>query len=112
MRKTAAKGETTTNDPMHDEVQQFIDAEVAKTQFLTSTMNMSWRLLVTVVIPIVAGVKIDEHFNTTPSFTLLGFMIATVAGCTVVWNTVKQVNREQAQDDVKSKKTKRRIKRA
>ncbi len=111
MRRTAAKGKTTTSDPVQAEMQQLIDAEMAKTQFLTATMNMSWRLFITVVIPIVVGVKIDDHFKTTPSFTLLGLMLATVAGCGAVWGVVKDINQQQAAEDVKIHKSKRRIKR-
>ena len=99
MRKAA--GKTTSID----DVEQNLAAQVAKRQFLAATSNMGWRLALTVVIPIVAGVKIDDHFNTTPSFTLLGVMIAAVAGCTAVWTTVKEVNREQAEDE----NSKRRI---
>jgi F0F1-type ATP synthase assembly protein I len=101
MRKAA--GKTTSIDG----VEQKLAAQIAKRQFLAATSNMGWRLAMTVVIPIVAGVKIDEHFNTSPSFTLLGLMIAATAGCAAVWATVKEVSREQAEDE--SEKPKGRI---
>ena len=93
-----------------DDVEQKLATLVAKRQFLAATSNMGWRLALTVIIPIVGGVKIDEHFNTAPSFTLLGLMLAAVAGCTAVWATIKEVNREQTVVD--TPKSKRRIKRA
>lgn len=102
MRKAAGK---TTNV---DNVEQNLAALAAKRQFLAATSNMGWRLALTVVIPIVGGVKIDEHFKTSPSFTLLGLMFAAAAGSAAVWATVKQVTREQAEDE--SQKSKRRIK--
>ncbi|MES2971244.1 MAG: AtpZ/AtpI family protein [Patescibacteria group bacterium] len=105
MRKAAAK--TTSIDSL----EQNIIALSAKRQFLAATTNMGFRLAVTVVIPIVAGVKIDERFKSAPSFTLLGLMIATVAGCAAVWATIKEVNQEQAEQDSKSKKRTRRLKR-
>ncbi len=70
-----------------------------------STLNMGWRLAVTVVIPIVAGVKIDDHFHTSPSYTLVGLMLAAVAGSAAVWTTIKQVNKEQADEAEFEKKT-------
>ena len=103
MRKAARK---TTNI---DTMEQNLAATVAKRQFIAATSNMGWRLAVTVIVPIVGGVKLDDYFNTTPSFTLLGLMLATVAGCAAVWATVKEVNREQAENVVV--KTKRRVKR-
>lgn len=102
MRKAAGK---TTNI---DDVEQNLAALVAKRQFLAATSNMGWRLGLTVVIPIVGGVKLDDHFKTSPSFTLLGLMIAAIAGCAAVWATVKEINREQAADE--PKKSNRRIK--
>lgn len=98
MRKAAGK---TTNI---DDVEQKLAAQIAKRQFLSATSNMGWRLAFTVVIPIVAAVKADEHFHTSPSFTLLGLMIAATAGCAAVWATVKEVTREQAEDESEKSK--------
>ncbi|HUP26332.1 MAG TPA: AtpZ/AtpI family protein [Candidatus Limnocylindrales bacterium] len=95
MRKAAGK---TTNI---DDVEQNLAALAAKRQFLAATSNMGWRLALTVVIPIVGGVKIDEHFKTAPSFTLLGVMLAAVAGCAAVWATIKEINQEQLRDEPK-----------
>lgn len=111
MKRPAAKRETTSRS-VHNEMQQFVEAQSARAQFLSATMNMGWRLFITVVVPIVAGVKLDERFNSAPSLTLLGFMVAALAGCAAVWGTVKQVNQQQADDNVKLKNIKRRIKRA
>lgn len=104
MRKGA--GKTTGIDG----VEQKLAAQIAKRQFIAATSNMGWRLAITVIIPIVAGVKIDEYINTSPSFTLLGLMIAAAAGCAAVWATVKEVSREQAEND--SEKPNGRINRA
>ncbi len=99
MRKAAGK---TTNI---DDMEQNLASLVAKRQFLAATSNMGWRLALTVVIPIVGGVKIDEHFKTGPSFTLLGLMVAAVAGCSVVWASIKEINREQSEEASKESKT-------
>jgi len=112
MKQKAAKRET-TQVPIDDKLNQYAASQVAtaQRQFLGATMNMGVRLAVTVVVPIVLGVKIDEHFHTTPSFTLLGVMIAAVAGSVAVWSTIKEVNKEQA-DEEASHKPKGRVKRA
>ena len=104
MRKAA--GKTTSID----DVEQNLAAQMAKRQFLAATSNMGWRLAMTVVIPIVGGVKADEYFKTSPSFTLLGLMIAATAGCAAVWATVKEVTREQA--GTEAEKPKGRVNRA
>ena len=104
MRKAAAK---TTN---LEDMERNIIALSAKRQFLAATTNMGFRLAVTVVIPIVAGVKIDERYHTSPSFTLLGLMLAAFAGCAAVWGTIKEVNQQQLELDT-TRKRERRIKR-
>ncbi len=112
MGKAAAKVITTTQiDPVNAKVEQAAAAFGAKQQFISSTFNMGWRLAITVVVPIVAGVKIDEHFRSSPSFTLVGLMLAVVAGSAAVWTTIKQVNQQQASDAAEATiKTKRKAK--
>lgn len=98
MRKAAGK---TTNI---DDMEQNLAAMAAKRQFLMASSNMGWRLAVMVVIPIVGGVKLDDNFNSAPSFTLLGLMLAAVAGGSAVWATVKEISRQQSQEDNESSK--------
>lgn len=106
--KKAAVRKTTT--PAEAELQQVIDTFDAKQQLFTSVLSMSWQLALTVVIPVVAGVKLDQHFDTAPSLTLTGFFLAAFAACTVVWNTVKDVNKAQAiEDNKKISKRKKRV---
>jgi hypothetical protein len=100
VKKAAAK----TTDL--DDVEQKLLALNAKSQFLSATANMGFRLAVTVVIPIVAGVKLDERFNSAPSWTLTGMFIAAAAGSAAVWTTIKQVNQQQAEEE--NSKPKRR----
>lgn len=108
-------GKTTQRQKPTPVAQDELDSKLAqinaRTLFFSATANMGLRLAVTVVIPIVAGVKIDEKFNSSPSWTLVGIMVAALAGCLAVWDTVKEVNRKQAEDEANSKKT-RRIKSA
>lgn len=99
MKKAA--GRTTTE---LEDVEQSIIALNAKRQFLWATANLGGRLAITVVIPIVSGVKLDEHFKSEPWFTLLGLLVAAVAGCAAVWSTVQQVNRQQAEDEAQENK--------
>lgn len=97
---SAAKTKTTTKRAVEqsvDEVDKLASSLIAKQQFVASTFNMGWRLAITVVIPLVAGVKLDEKFHSAPSYTITGLFIAAFAGCMAVWTTVKQVNEEQAE---------------
>ena len=84
-------------------MEQFAAATAAKQQFLAATMNMSWRLAVTIVVPVVGGVKLDDHFHSAPSWTITGLFIAVAAGSSAVWSTIKQVNKQQAEEDTNLK---------
>lgn len=88
-----------------DEIQQTLDTFTAKQKFFSAALNMSWQLALTVVIPVVAGVKLDEKFDTSPSLTLAGFFLAAFAACMVVWNTVKGVNKSLADTNVTKRKS-------
>lgn len=94
------------------ENQQSFDVIGARSLFFTSAINMSWQLALTIVIPVVAGVKLDQWFDSSPSLTLTGFFLAIAMGSMVVWNTVKGVNEVQAEEDKRDSRTARRKKRA
>lgn len=105
MGKAAAKPKTTTTEPS---AQDYMDVFAAKSQFLSVTLNMGWRLAITVLVPLVAGIKIDQHFKSSPSYTLTGFMLAVAGGAVVVWHSVKDVNAETAEltaEEAKAKET-------
>lgn len=108
----AAKRTTSTTPEVND-IEKRLAVLNAGSQFIGATLNMGWRLAITVVVPIVGGVKIDQHFGTSPNYTLAGVMLAAAAGCAVVWTSVKEVNAQQAAlyPDTKSKPIKLKEKR-
>ena len=90
----------TPKSPTSQSGQQFdMDVLAAKSKFFAVTIGMGWRLALTVLIPLIAGIKIDQRFNSSPSYTLAGFMLAVAGGAVVVWDSVKQVNQEQAEEE-------------
>lgn len=80
-----------------DGIERSLLVAAAKRQFVTTALNMSWQLALTIVIPVIIGVKLDDHYDTAPSYTLAALFIAVGIGTGVVWSTIKQVNREQAE---------------
>lgn len=104
MGKAAAPKTTTSAE---DDIQQAMKALNAKQQFIGATMNLSWRLALTVLIPLVGGIKLDQHFDSSPSLTLAGFFLAVFGACLAVMGTVKEVNQLQAEEDKKSNRRKR-----
>ncbi len=45
-------------------------------EFIMAAMDMSWRLAVVVLVPIIGGFEIDQRVHTTPLLTILGFLLA------------------------------------
>lgn len=92
--------------PAADDMQRIINAAAtlqAKSKFWVSTVGMGWRLAITVLGPIIIGVKLDEAFKSSPSYTLVGFMLAVAGASAVVWKTVKEVNAETEAADTARK---------
>lgn len=41
-----------------------------------AALDMSWRLAIAVLVPIIGGFELDKHLHTTPALTIVGFIIA------------------------------------
>jgi F0F1-type ATP synthase assembly protein I len=46
--------------------------------FIGAVADMSWRMALVVLVPIIGGYELDKHLKTSPSFTILGFILAMV----------------------------------
>lgn len=106
MKKAAAQRDETTTvaqDELDAKLQKFNTS--AQKQFFGATFTLGWRLAITVLVPLVGGIKLDQHFHSSPSYTLAGFMIAAAAGAAAVWSTVKEVNKEQEDEANKEGET-------
>lgn len=87
-----------------DDIERSLAGLTASNQFLNATISMGWQLAGMVLIPVIIGVKLDDHFKTSPSYTLAALVIAIGGGVYVVSNSIKQVNQEQAQTAKKKNK--------
>lgn len=44
--------------------------------FILAALDMSWRLAIAVLVPIIGGFELDQHLGTTPALTIIGFLVA------------------------------------
>ena len=44
--------------------------------FFAMGLDMSWRLALSVLVPIVGGAQLDKHFKTSPIMLIIGFAVA------------------------------------
>lgn len=103
MGKAAARKVTPTT-VVDDDIERRLATINAGSQFLGATLNMGWRLALTVLIPLIGGIQLDKHLNSSPSFTLGGMVLAAAAGSAAVWVTIKQVNADIAEQLAEDKK--------
>jgi F0F1-type ATP synthase assembly protein I len=101
MKKAAGSNAATS---AQDDIEQLEAALLARQRFIGATLNLSWRLALTVLIPLIGGIQLDKKFDSSPSYTITGFMLAVVFGCIAVWSTVKEVNEIQAEDAKEKRK--------
>jgi F0F1-type ATP synthase assembly protein I len=57
--------------------------------FIGMALDMTWRLAIVVLVPIIAGFKLDEHFKLTPLLTIIGFVVAIAGVALVLKQTVQ-----------------------
>lgn len=50
--------------------------------FFSLGLDMSWRLAISVLVPIIGGVYLDKGLHTSPAFLIVGFVLA-IAGTVV-----------------------------
>lgn len=86
MEKSFAPTESTTPTKGGSKPAEY-DQQVAtaKQAFIASALSMSWQLAAVVLIPVIGGAKLDEHFKTTPLITIVGFIVASIGLVLVLW---------------------------
>ncbi len=55
-------------------------------------LDMSWRLALVVLVPIVGGFELDKHLKTAPLLTIVGFIIAMIGMALVLWRMLQLAN--------------------
>jgi F0F1-type ATP synthase assembly protein I len=60
--------------------------------FIGAALDMSWRLAIVVLLPIIGGFELDQHLHMSPFLTIVGFLLAMGGMALVLWQTLQQVN--------------------
>ena len=64
-----------------------------KVIFFASVIDMSWRLAIVVLVPVIGGFELDQHFKTTPGFTIAGFVVAMIGMFFITKQTLVKASR-------------------
>ena len=74
--------------------QDYFSVLDVRSRLITSTVSMGWRMAIMIIIPIIIGLKLDERFDSKPSYVLTGFFLA-IAGCAyIISSEYKAINAE------------------
>jgi hypothetical protein len=57
---------------------------------LNAAVQMSWRLAIVVLVPLIAGVKLDQHYKIFPYLTITGSILAIVGIYYVLSGVLKE----------------------
>ena len=93
MKKTTAPRKTPSPAPREAQPH----AAVGKTDspssvFMSLALDMSWRLAVVVLVPIIGGFELDQRLETTPALTIVGFLLAMCGMAIVLWQMMRTVS--------------------
>lgn len=75
--------------------------------FVGMALDMSWRLAVVVLVPIIGGFYLDKAFATSPLLTIVGFVLAMAGMALVMKQTVDAANEIPAPTVIKPTKAKK-----
>lgn len=64
-----------------------------RSQFFSLAADMSWKLAIAVLVPILAGVQIGKATGSQTVWTLIGLGISVIASAAVLWQTLQAANR-------------------
>lgn len=101
--KKAAKKSQSLQSKTEDPALAYLPEFNAQSMLFSSMLNAGWRLALTVLIPVFAGIWADKKFGTEPSFTLAAFFLALAASAVVIYQMYKDINDQTSK--LKFKKT-------
>jgi F0F1-type ATP synthase assembly protein I len=61
--------------------------------FVSMALDMSWRLAIVVLVPIIGGFELDQALDMSPLLTIVGFLLAMAGMAMVMWQTLQAANK-------------------
>jgi F0F1-type ATP synthase assembly protein I len=90
-KSTATPMPPRTRGAPHKNTQEL--GTVAKQQFVSAALTMSWQLVVVVMVPIIGGTLLDKAFGTEEVFLFIGLGLAVLGTIVVLWKAAQTANR-------------------
>ena len=65
----------------------------SKQAFVALALDMSWRLAVVVLVPVVGGVQLDKRLGSSHVWLFVGLGVALIGSTAVMWRAMQVANR-------------------
>lgn len=79
MKQTKAPASTPSPKQGENKLNTLVDKTANPgSAFISLALDMSWRLAIVVLVPVVGGFELDKKLNTAPLLTIVGFVFAMV----------------------------------
>lgn len=69
-----------------------VDRSSASSVFMSMVLDMTWRLAVAFLVPIIGGEELDKHHKSGHLYLIIGLLLAVVLGGLVVYRSYKLAN--------------------
>ena len=66
--------------------------DISQKLFVGTMLSVSWQMAFAVLLPTVVGYKLDNHFKTAPTLTLIGLILAVIGSVLVIRRALKDLN--------------------
>lgn len=81
-----------TPTPNKGEVKPQNAAANQRSVFVGAVLDMSWRLAIVVLVPVLLGAELDKKFNSSV-YVFVGLALAVVGSIAVLWRTMQEANK-------------------
>lgn len=58
--------------------------------FAGAVLDISWQMIIVVLVPVIGGFELDKRFHTTPALTIVGFVLAMLGTFVVLKRAVAE----------------------
>lgn len=89
--KPATKPTSSKNVSKTPKTEVSPSAPQPRQQFFAAALTMSWQMALVVLVPVLLGAWLDDHFNTKPVYIFVGFVIAMIGSAFVLRAQLQKV---------------------
>jgi hypothetical protein len=78
--------------PARDEKTDPLTTAQLRSSFYAAALSMGWQLAIVVIVPIVGGYYLDQHFHVAAAWEIAGFVVALLGFFVVVRQQLNDLN--------------------